>query len=717
MNKVYLIFLIIIISLLIRCETDKSGTNYQNIAFLRIVHTAADPAVDVVDIYVNGEKTGILDDFTFGSITGYIQIPGSSSANIIIANKNSNSVSDQVIESFNTVPLNQGKKYIAVLAGVLNTLNFTNPDPVNRDISLKLYLISEIRENAVDPSVVDLLVFHGSTDAPSIDLVVDGVTPPQVDNLDFGKQTANYITVDPAISTLDITDSNNNSSILASYNVDFSSYAGKSIILFTSGFLNVSQNQYGPSFRLLTIGTSTTAGKMKEPKPDYSQITNIVYSQHIQPIFQNNCVSCHSGANAGAGLKLDSWDNLILGSDRSDKRSGESIIPFDSENSLLIEMLKNLVNGPHPFEQGGDTLSTETIEFLARWIDEGAKNDNGTAPYENSTNRIYVCNQDAGIISVIDTDAKLVIRNIDLHKIGYSATPKPHDLAVEPDGSHWYVSLINDGKVVKFDNNFNIIADADFESAGILSMHPTKDLLYVGHTLSVPNVPQTIGTITRSTMNLVTIPVPYERPHAFVADHQGRYVYSASLTQNHFGIIDTDVNPTELAAAIPFSSTRTLVQMNISPDDQEIYISSQLTQQLLILDCSVPTNLTLIDSVTVQQQPWHPKFTPDGTKVYVGNNLSNTVSVVNTSTRMQETVVGLGDGTDGLAEPHGLVISPDGQYVYVTNRNKNGEYIPRYNLGTNAFSGTVTVINTATNTIEKVIEIEEFPSGLGIYHE
>lgn len=449
-----------------------------------------------------------------------------------------------------------------------------------------------------------------------------------------------------------------------------------------------------------------------EPEIDYSKITDIVYSKHVQPIFTRNCVSCHSGNNASVGLKLDSWNNLIKGSDH-----GEAIIPFDPENSMMMELFNKLTNGPHPLERGADTLSQAAVDFLERWIDEGAKNDNGEAPYQNSTNRLYVCNQDAGMISVIDADAKVVIRNIKLTDLGYSSAPKPHDTAVEPDGEHWYVSLIGDGKVLKFDKNYNFIAEADFPAAGLLAMHPTKDLLYVGHTLSIPNVPQDIGAITRSTMNLQPITLIYERPHAFIADHAGRYVYSASLTQNRYGVIDTDTNPAELAGVISFPGNHVLVQMNISPDDQEIYVSSQLTAQLLVLDSSDPLNLSIVDSIPVGEAPWHPKFTPDGQRVYVGNNASHTVSVVNTATRTVEATIGAGDGSDGLAQPHGLVVSPDGQYVYVTNRNVNGNYTPRYNLGDNANAGTVVVISTAANAIEKVIEIEEFPSGISIYQE
>jgi YVTN family beta-propeller protein len=447
---------------------------------------------------------------------------------------------------------------------------------------------------------------------------------------------------------------------------------------------------------------------------DYGNIQNISYTNHVQPLLNKYCVSCHGAQSPAAGLQLDSWNSLIRGSG-----DGEALIPFDPDNSLMIEMLTKLTSGPHPSEAGAKSPDSIETAFLKRWIREGSKNDNGNIAYENSINRLYVCNQDAGIISVIDTDAKVVIRNIHLSDVGYSS-PKPHDIAVEPGGEYWYVSLIGDGKVVKFDRNYQMVADVNFPAPGLLAMHPTKDLLYVGHTLSLPNVPQTIGVINRSNMTLQEISLPFTRPHALVTDHSGKNIFFSSLVQSTLATIDTDINPSEIANLFSINGpSRTLVQMNVSPDDREIYISSQLEEQLIVLDSSDPTNIQLIDSIQVGQYPWHPKFTPDGSRVYVGNNLSHTVSVVNTTTRQEEMQIGMGNGSDGLAEPHGLVISPSGNYVYVTNRNRNipGEYIPRHNFGDNANAGTVVVINVQTNSIEKVLEIEEFPSGLAIYEE
>jgi YVTN family beta-propeller protein len=86
--------------------------------------------------------------------------------------------------------------------------------------------------------------------------------------------------------------------------------------------------------------------------------------------------------------------------------------------------------------------------------------------------------------------------------------------------------------------------------------------------------------------------------------------------------------------------------------------------------------------------------TPDGSKVYVANFGSNTVSVIATAT---DTVIGSPIAVG--ARPEGVAVTPDGSKVYVAN----------------ALSNTVSVIATATNTVTgSPIPVGRFPVGVAV---
>nr|HQU73619.1 YncE family protein [Calditrichia bacterium] len=434
-----------------------------------------------------------------------------------------------------------------------------------------------------------------------------------------------------------------------------------------------------------------------DPGPiDYGNITTIDYNKHVQPLLDEYGDMLSQAGILPAGLDLSSWDKLIKGYNR-----GEVVIPYDAASSLLVE-LSTKYNNPNP-------LDSLKLAFLERWIDEGAKNQNGEVPYAGSKNVVFVCNQNIGRVSVIERSAGVVIRNIDFADLGFSTSSKPHDIAVEPDGSFWYVSLIGDGKVLKFNSDHELVGQADFVAAGLLALHPTKDLLYAGHTLSIPDVPATIAAIQRSTMTLTVIPLPFERPHGIVADPNGRYIYFSALVSGDMGVIDTDTNPTEVADYYQLNrDPQVIVHVNPAPDGSKLVASSQLTEQLLVLDVSDPANIALVDSAAIGNRPWHPKYTPNGNFVYCGNDMQNTISVVNTATWQEVAVIGNGTGSDGLANPHGLVIDHAGAKAYVTTRNVNMGYVPAFDLGDNVDYGCLVIIDIATNTIEKIVELGPF---------
>ncbi|MFQ5551440.1 MAG: beta-propeller fold lactonase family protein, partial [Gemmatimonadales bacterium] len=404
--------------------------------------------------------------------------------------------------------------------------------------------------------------------------------------------------------------------------------------------------------------------------------------------------------------RLDTWDNIISGS-----RYGEALIPFDKANSLMLEMAIRLVGGPHPTEHGEAGLTGNELEIISHWIQEGAPSSTGETPFSGDREFVYVTNQSAALVSVIDVATNQVVRTVDLVGLGFTPNAKPHDVAVEPDGAAWYVSLITDNVVLKFDRNNNFLGRVEFERPGLLALSHANNTLYVGRSMAAVNPPQRIGVIDGASLELEEVDVFFPRPHALAVAPDGANVYTASLALNQIATADiADIAEEDLALTnIAGDNPHVFVEFAISPDGNTMVAATEMTSQFMIFDISDPPNVVLQESIDINAAPWHPIYSRDGRYVYVGNKNANTVTVVDMQSRA---VVDVIEG-NGLAEPHGSALSADGRYVYISNRNLAGAYTPRYDLGDNANAGTVVVIDTESREIIKVIEVDEYAAGMG----
>ena len=214
-----------------------------SVARLQVIHNCADPIADSVDVYIGGNIA--LDNFAFRTATPYIDIIGDAPVNIGIAPKNSTSYNDTLV-SYNVTFANGGT-YTAIASGVLTPASFAvNPD--GRPTGFTLLLQDEMREAAANTANVEFRVVHGSTDAPTVDVVAAGVGV-IVDNAAYTDITP-YLSVSPAAYTLQITPGNNNSTVVAAYTANLSGLTGGTATVFASGFLNPAANQNGADFGL-----------------------------------------------------------------------------------------------------------------------------------------------------------------------------------------------------------------------------------------------------------------------------------------------------------------------------------------------------------------------------------------------------------------------------------------------------------------------------------
>ncbi|MFQ5743648.1 MAG: YncE family protein [Acidobacteriota bacterium] len=339
---------------------------------------------------------------------------------------------------------------------------------------------------------------------------------------------------------------------------------------------------------------------------------------------------------------------------------------------------------------------------------------------------LYVCNQADASVSVIDMETDEVVRTVDLEALGFSAHASPHHIAVEPDGSYWYVSLISDGRVLKFDRHDRLVGQVEFEAPGLLALDPTSKRLFVGRSMAAVRPPKRIGVIDREAMTIEDADVFISRPHAIAVARDGRYAYMASLAENRIVALDplTEDITSDLFAA---DAAEVLVQFAVSPDGYWMVAGGQISGKFLVFDLSQAPHVTLVKSIPVNTAPWHPVFSPDGRFVYVGNQGANTVTVIDTADWSVAAVI----AGEGIAEPHGAAVSADGKKLYVSSHNLKGEYVPaprdgegaRPRLSANAASGakpddgeprgTVVVIDTESRQILKVIEVGHYASGVG----
>ena len=451
---------------------------------------------------------------------------------------------------------------------------------------------------------------------------------------------------------------------------------------------------------LLMAGCELSSSLEEDDEP----ITGIRFSRDVLPVLEQKCASCHASAvepGPAVGLSLESWELLIRGSD-----FGEVVIPFAAERSLLVRMVSNLEGGVHPTGEGAQTLTASELERLREWISEGARSDAGVVPFSDAENLLYVCNQEDATVGVVDTDLNVVVRLVDLREFGFSSSAMPHHVAVEPDGSAWYVSLIGDNVVARFDRDNNLEGVFTFETPGMLALDPKSDWLYVGRSLSAPDPPQSVGRIRRSDMSGEEIPVVFPRPHALVVGPEGQYVYSASLGANQLIVIrseDDEVSFTPVSGQL-----HSFVQHAVSPDGSLLASSAQLTSSVIFFDLADPAQPSQIWSTGTNARPWHPSFSVDGNWLFVGNLGANTVSFISIANRRVESIVTGG----GLAEPHGSFVSADGLTLYVSNRNTDETYVPRHDFGDNSKTGTIAVIDIPTRQIVKVLEVGRFAAGM-----
>ncbi|MEZ4943578.1 MAG: DUF4397 domain-containing protein [Saprospiraceae bacterium] len=214
MNKLKLFLLSCLLTAL------AASTAFSQTARIQIIHNSPEP---VVDIYINDSKE--LDDFTFRTATPFIDVPAGLMLTVAVAPASSTSSAD-ALATF-PVMFDDGGTYVVMAAGVVGNMGAT---------AFNLFVNPTAREAAADPANVDVAVFHGSPDAPAVDVDAVFVADNVVDNLAFGNFTG-YLSLPAGKYDLAVQPAGTNTTV-ASFRADLSGLAGGAATVFASGFLS-----------------------------------------------------------------------------------------------------------------------------------------------------------------------------------------------------------------------------------------------------------------------------------------------------------------------------------------------------------------------------------------------------------------------------------------------------------------------------------------------
>ena len=87
------------------------------------------------------------------------------------------------------------------------------------------------------------------------------------------------------------------------------------------------------------------------------------FAQDVRPILESNCGSCHSSQSHRSGLILETVESVLKGG----ALDGPAVIAGNSADSPLMLRLRGERQPAMPL--GGNALSAEEIDLVARWID------------------------------------------------------------------------------------------------------------------------------------------------------------------------------------------------------------------------------------------------------------------------------------------------------------------------------------------------------------
>lgn len=274
------------------------------------------------------------------------------------------------------------------------------------------------------------------------------------------------------------------------------------------------------------------------------------------------------------------------------------------------------------------------------WACSSRESDAGQGP------RVYVTNEISGDLAVVDPSAREVVARIPLGQ-------RPRGLALSPDGDLLYIALSG-----------SPIGGPGVDESTLPPADKSKD---------------GIAVFDVATGRVLRIIRGISDPETVAVSADGKLLYVASEDTGQLVVIDAASGGRR--AAVPVGGEPEGVA--VSPDGRLVYATSEEDHTAAVIETG---GHTLRARVPVGLRPRNAAFTADGARAFVPGENDASVTVVDVA---RDRVLARAKIPGENVRPMGIVLSPDGEHLYVTT-GRGGELV-RLDASTLAVTGRVEV--------------------------
>jgi YVTN family beta-propeller protein len=472
---------------------------------------------------------------------------------------------------------------------------------------------------------------------------------------------------------------------------------------------------------LITISIMSCEQDFVEPPsgivefPD--EITQLFNTPYNEEGLTCTTPSCHASENSASGLNLKDWQSTMNGS-----VNGSMAVPYNGFWSYMFSVVNNdTVYGPVSTVGLSDyhKLDSSRVSIIKNWIDQGAKSKDGRVALANQpiNEKFFITNQASDLVAVVNSKSKLISRFIPVGGRS-NQLDAPHYITLSHDNRFFFVSLIQEGYLEKYDVNTDYpFIRSDRTAAGLNPAHivvSPDDLSGYVSNFDASGTQRTIRKFSTSPLQIVdtVTNVRMTAPHGMALSSDGSLLFVASqIGEYMFRITTSDFeieNSAPVDPSVPPTGNGTgnfgPYQVVISPDNNRLFVSLREGNKVGVYNSQTLERISLIE---VGTKPLLMKFTNDGQYLFVCNRNSNSVTVINaTSLTVASTITGVG------IQPHGVDFTTDGQYAIIACETQTG-FDGHHPQSGNFKTGVSRMIKVSNLTLEDTrLQMGSFPAGI-----